>query len=92
MKKIDLNKIENLIVQRALMKRSKGFMFNYGESGDGSSASHTDWDEHGDYSERSSHTDDTAGRHTNRHTDHTESPHREHSDEDWSGFYHRDPL
>jgi len=78
--KINLSNIKNIIVQRALAKRNDDFMFSSLFGKGNSSSSHTDWNEHGDYSERSSHTDDTAGRKVSSHTDHTETAYEEHSE------------
>ncbi len=69
---MDINKIKNLIVRRALQGRVRDFMFNYGDDS-GNKSSHRDWSEYGDYSERYTHNDDTSGSKIKRHSDHTET-------------------
>ncbi len=80
--KINLDNIQNPIVRKALMKRQDHFMFNFLFGEERNKSDHEDWDEHGDYSERYTHTDDTAGRKVSLHTDHTESTYEQHSEYD----------
>lgn len=69
---MNIKNVSNLIVRKALENRQRDFMFRYGD-GEDKSPTHSDWNEYGDYSERCTHSDDTANSRTSKHTDHTES-------------------
>ena len=91
MKKEIMNKIENPIVRRAFKKRKGDFIFNYSEENKTylAGTSHSDHTVYGDYSERSGHSDCTAGRKKGDgyHVDKT-TRYDDYSDYDiWSDFY-----
>ncbi len=100
---IDLDKIENPIVRRALQQRMHEFMFNYGDGTGGGPPhrdsttttdfpEHSDYNKYGDYSERSGHSDEYAsGQRRSEHVDITRRVYGPtHSDERYSEYndYH----